>query len=206
MSPTDNSWHRAWLALGLQAPHGLQAALLQAYSEPQRHYHSLQHLQECLAHFDTALTLAQHPGEVELALWFHDAVYDPRQHDNEQRSADWAVAALQQASAPAEVQARMRRLVLATRHDTLPTEPDHCLVVDIDLTILGAPPERFAEYDRQVRAEYAWVPAPLYASKRREVLQGFLARTPIFQTEHFRQLLEAQARMNLEKMLMNTDQ
>ena len=65
----------------------LCGALLAAYAEPQRHYHSTQHLAECLHGFETVRHLAQRPAEVALALWFHDAVYDVQRHDNEAQSA-----------------------------------------------------------------------------------------------------------------------
>jgi predicted metal-dependent HD superfamily phosphohydrolase len=73
------------------------------------------------------------------------------------------------------------------------------LLVDIDLAILGADPVRFAEYDRQV-AEYAWVPRLVYGFKRKQVLRGFLDQAFIYATPHFRQLLEAQARSNLQRI------
>jgi predicted metal-dependent HD superfamily phosphohydrolase len=144
-----------------------------------------------------ALGLARHPGEVELALWFHDAVYDPKGQDNEARSADWATEALAQTGASGEVQQRVRALIMATCHDAEPDGDDARLLVDIDLAILGAEPPRFAEYDQQVRAEYRWVPGWLYRRKRKEVLAGFLARPAIYGTERFRERLEARARENL---------
>ena len=191
------SWQRAWATLGLPAPDGLMQHLLTAWAEPQRHYHTTQHLRECLAQLEPALDLATHPGEVELALWFHDAVYDPKGKDNEARSADWACQALAQAGADAAVQQRVRVLIMATCHDAEPTDPDARLLVDIDLAILGAEPARFAEYDAQVRAEYRWVPGWLYRRKRKQVLAGFLARPVIYGTERFRERLEGQARENL---------
>ena len=193
----ERSWQRAWMALGLHAPEGLLRRLLNAWGEPQRHYHSLQHLRECLALLEPALDLAEHPGEVELALWFHDAFYDPQGKANEARSADWACEALASAGAGAEVQQRVRALIMATCHDAEPTDPDARLLVDIDLAILGADPARFAEYDAQVREEYRWVPGWLYRRKRREVLAGFLARDAIFGTERFRAQFEGRARENL---------
>ena len=88
---------------------------------------------------------------------------------------------------------------MATRHEVLPEHDDARLLVDIDLAILGADPERFAEYDAQVRAEYAWVPWPIYGIKRKQVLQGFLQRQAIYATPYFHARLEQQARANLRQ-------
>lgn len=193
----ERSWQRAWTALGLNAPEGLMQRLLDAWAEPQRHYHSQQHLRECLALLEPTLDLAQHPGEVELALWFHDAVYDPQGKGNEQRSADWAIEALAEAGASGDVQQRVRALIMATCHDAESVDDDARLLVDIDLAILGSDPARFAEYDAQVRAEYRWVPGWLYPRKRKEVLAGFLARPAIYGTDRFRDRFEGRARENL---------
>lgn len=193
----ERSWRFAWAALGLVPPQGLMQRLTQAWAEPQRHYHALQHLGECLAHAEAVRSLAQQPGEVEIALWFHDAIYDPRGKDNEARSADWACQALALAGADEAVQQRVRALIMATCHDAVPTDDDARLLVDIDLAILGAGPARFAEYDQQVRAEYRWVPGWIYRSKRKEVLAGFLARPAIYSTKWFRERLEVRARENL---------
>ncbi|XXF10157.1 N-methyl-D-aspartate receptor NMDAR2C subunit [Pseudomonas sp. D2-3] len=197
MSIFQKSWTRAWSGLGLQPDANLLERLLAAYAEPQRHYHSLQHLEECLTHFDQARHLAKHPEEVEIALWFHDAVYDVRGTANEQQSTDWAVRALLAGNASRSTQNRVEQLIMATRHDAAPVDSDERLLVDIDLSILGATPERFAEYDMQVRAEYSWVPEVIYGMKRKEVLSSFLARSSIYSTPYFYGRYEAQARINL---------
>ncbi len=196
-----HAWQRTWQALGTAAPGPLLQRLLKAYAEPQRHYHTLQHLGEALALLEPALPLAQRPGEVQLALWFHDAIYDPRATDNEARSAEWAMAAMHGQGLPAESARRVQALVLATCHAARPQGVDAQLLVDADLGILAAAPQRFAEYERQVRAEYQWVPLPLYRAKRREVLQGFLDRGAIYSSAHFHERLEARARRNLEQAL-----
>nr|WP_288357875.1 N-methyl-D-aspartate receptor NMDAR2C subunit [uncultured Pseudomonas sp.] len=197
MSIFEKSWARAWSGLGLQPDASLFEALLAAYAEPQRHYHGLQHLEECLALFEQVRDLAEHPEEVEIALWFHDAVYDVRGTTNERQSADWAVRALLSCEASQPTQNRVEQLIMATRHDAAPVDGDERLLVDIDLSILGAAPERFAEYDRQIRAEYSWVPEPVYSMKRKAVLSSFLARPSIYSTAYFRERCEALARINL---------
>ncbi|MCE9658449.1 MAG: N-methyl-D-aspartate receptor NMDAR2C subunit [Burkholderiales bacterium] len=200
----QRSWRRAWRAVVAEAPQqdeALLQRLLAAYREPQRRYHTLQHLAECIARFEPVQDLAASPAEVELALWFHDAVYDVRGHGNEARSAAWARDELRAARAPAAVAARVHDLVMATRHDALPRPGDAMLVVDIDLSILGASPGRFDEYEAQIRAEYAWVDEATFRGKRRSILTAFLARPTIFGTPHFRAALEAAARANLQRSL-----
>ncbi len=197
MSIFEQSWTRAWSGLGLQPDANLFDALMAAYAQPQRHYHCLQHLEECLTHFEQVRDLAEHPEEVEIALWFHDAVYDVRGASNERQSADWAVRALLSCKASQPTQNRVEQLIMASRHDAAPVEGDERLLVDIDLSILGAAPERFAEYDRQIRAEYSWVPEPVYSMKRKAVLSSFLTRPRIYSTPYFHERFEAQARVNL---------
>ena len=196
------SWQRAWQGLGATPPAGLLPALLAAYAEPQRRYHTQQHLAECLVHFEAVQNQAQRPAELELALWFHDAVYDVKAKDNELRSAQSAAQALGEAVlTESSLGGRVHELIMATRHEALPEHDDARLLVDIDLAILGADPERFAEYDTQVRAEYAWVPWPIYGIKRRQVLQGFLQRSAIYATPYFHTRLEQQARTNLHRSM-----
>ncbi|MCC2677150.1 MAG: hypothetical protein K0R58_4097, partial [Ramlibacter sp.] len=161
-------------------------------------YHTLQHLRECLAHFEAASSLAPRPAEVEAALWFHDAVYDPKARDNEQRSADWAARSLLAADCEAGVAERVRALVLATDGHAASDDPDTQLLLDVDLAILGAAPARFAEYERQVRAEYAHVPEAEFRARRAEVLAAFLARPRIYLTPAFHDALEERARGNLQ--------
>jgi predicted metal-dependent HD superfamily phosphohydrolase len=171
--------------------------LKRAYSEPQRKYHTTQHLTECIATVEPHLGLADHPAEVEIALWFHDAIYELKGKDNEARSAAWATAELTAAGVDPRAIERVRQLVMATRHTALPEGTDQQLLVDVDLSILGAPRSRFIEYEEQVREEYKWVPGFLFRRKRRHLLKEFLARDPIFNTPTLRSRLEDQARANL---------
>ena len=140
-----------------------------------------------------------------LAGFYHDAVYDIGRADNEERSARWAHEALVGAGAPQAAAERVAALVLATRHAAPATGPDARLVVDIDLAILGAPEERFAQYERQIRAEYAAVPQSLFREKRRAVLRSFIQRPHIYATHHFRQALEARARAQLARAIVADD-
>jgi predicted metal-dependent HD superfamily phosphohydrolase len=193
-----DSWNRSWTELGASTPpSAVHAQLLSRYGEPHRAYHTLQHLQECLALRQEMAAPCSSTAEIDIALWFHDAIYEPSRNDNEARSADWLDAVSIEAGVTGDVRNRLHSLVMVTRHSAMPATPDEAMLVDIDLAILGAPPERFAEYEAQVRQEYRWVPEWLYRRKRREILAGFLDRDTIYSTAAGRQRFEAQARRNL---------
>lgn len=195
-------WHQAWQALTPEpAPRLLYETLLACYGEPHRAYHTLQHLDECLALLETVKEQCQHPGEVALALWFHDAIYDTGRGDNEQQSADWLAREAQALGVAKPAIARMVSLVMATRHDAQTPVGDAQLLVDIDLAILGASAQRFAEYEQQVRQEYQWVPDAVFRQKRAAILQGFLARRPLYGSEIMQFRLEMAARCNLQASL-----
>lgn len=193
----DDAWH------GIGTP-GSDAAVLDSllarYGEPQRHYHTIRHLEECFARVETARARMTDPGAVVLALLYHDAVYDPRASDNEARSAELAVAEMRRRGASGAAAERVRELILATRHAESPPTTEAALLVDIDLGILAADEIRFDEYERDVRSEYAWVPGLLFRRKRREVLRGFLARPRIFTSGAF-DADEARARANLTRSI-----
>lgn len=159
----------------------------------------MQHLRECIASFSSVAHLAERPAEVEAALWFHDAVYALRAGDNEEQSARLAQSALRACGVSIATTDRIAQLVLATKHTALPSLPDAQLLVDIDLSILGAPVARFGEYEHQIREEYAFVTESVFKAKRGEVLQAFLARPRIYSTEHFHARLEQTARDNIAR-------
>ena len=204
-SALAQTWDVAWSELGRPVPSGLRGELQVAWSEPHRHYHDARHLGECLALWSRWQAQAEHPGEVAIALWFHDAVYDPKASGNELRSAAWAARGLLKAGLASETAQRVRDLVMATRHDMWIDAPpqgrDVQLILDIDLAILGAPGERFERYDKDVRKEYAWVPGFRYRSLRAHVLQVFLERPQLYHGAAAVDLLEAQAHINLAAAL-----
>jgi predicted metal-dependent HD superfamily phosphohydrolase len=197
------SWRRLWGELGAGTINGgLLNQLLAAYSEPHRRYHTLQHLREGLAHFEAASMLARRPAEVELALWFHDAVYDPRRGDNEARSAQWARDSVLAAGCPADTADRVAALVQATAHHTQGSDdPDTQLLLDIDLSILGAAPARFDAYEQDVRAEYAHVDEAAFKAGRASFVRALLALPRLYATDAFHDALEPRARANLQRSL-----
>jgi predicted metal-dependent HD superfamily phosphohydrolase len=195
-------WRQMWKGFGIAASDEvLFRDLIARYSERHRKYHTVQHLEECFDKLQELRADAVHPEEIELALWFHDAIYDVKRQDNEERSADWARDTVLAAGLSAAIAERVHALVMVTRHNAVPRAVDERILVDVDLSILGAEQERFDEYERQVREEYSWVPDLLFRSKRRKILEEFLERPAIFNTERFRTSYEAQARQNLARSI-----
>jgi predicted metal-dependent HD superfamily phosphohydrolase len=195
-------WRRSWRELGQPAAdEALFRRLVDCWSEKHRHYHTMQHLGECLDLFEKVRGTAQRPGEIELALWFHDAFYDPKRDDNEERSAQWARDCVLEAGLPVDIADRLHALVLATRHEAVPEDADAQLLVDVDLAILGSDAARFDESDEQIRLEYAHVPEDEYRAGRRRVLGEFLARPRLYSTDYFYSRYERQARENLSRTL-----
>lgn len=194
-------WRAAFGPLNLALPLECEFTdLLDRYREPHRAYHTVQHLDECFREFEVARASADSPSAVALALFYHDAIYDTHAHDNEEKSAELARQMLARQGAESALLQHITDLILVTRHAALPETPDQKLVVDIDLSILGAPKDRFDEYEQQVRREYSWVDESIFRSVRRKILEEFLARPAIYSTPPF-QRLERSARENLTRSI-----
>jgi predicted metal-dependent HD superfamily phosphohydrolase len=190
-------WHTTCEACGFAGSSRDYRRIIRAWSSWGRHYHTLAHLDACLKEFDGVRNLALRPGEVELALWFHDAVYSTRRFDNEARSATFAAGLMARGGAESTAVERVRAAILATRHrDAEPTD-DAALVVDIDLSILGQSALVYQEFEHNVRREYWWVPRRRYVAGRCAILKSFLDRTAIYRLSDFRARYEARARLNL---------
>ncbi|MCS7194534.1 MAG: hypothetical protein NZ849_06425 [Meiothermus sp.] len=183
-------WDALWLLLGQGSSQ--QAALLDElltrYAEPQRYYHNLAHLEHLLG------LLPQDP-RLELAAWFHDAVYDPTRTDNEEESARLAQKRLAALGLSQELIGEVLRIVRATRTHRA-EDPLTALFLDADLAILGADPKTYARYAQAIRKEYSWLPEVVFRQRRAELLRDFLSRPRIYQTKRFAGL-EGAARQNL---------
>ncbi|MFJ4756070.1 hypothetical protein [Streptomyces sp. NPDC088763] len=184
------------------APEPYGDALLKRWSEPQRRYHTVDHLAAVLEHVDVLAEYATDVEAVRLAAWFHDAVYLPERSTNEERSARLAERALPEAGVPAERTAEVARLVrLTVTHDPEPGDLNGEVLCDADLAILAAPPSAYAAYTAAVREEYHFVPNDAFRAGRADVLRQLLALPGLFRTPYGRERWEATARYNLTSEL-----
>lgn len=167
--------------------------LLAAYRAEGRSYHDARHLSEVLDRLDE---LGCGDVVVLLAAWFHDAVYDAQPGD-EERSAQWAERAL-----PSALAGEVARLVRVTAaHAPAPDDLAGQQLCDADLAILASPVERYEQYARDVRQEYAAVPDADFALGRGAILADLLDRPQLFHSELARSRWEAAARANVSAEL-----
>lgn len=172
------------------------------YAAPDRHYHGQRHIDLLLALHAELRPALSAPDAVELAIWYHDAIYDPRRTDNEAESAALLRTDLQGLADPTLI-AHAATLILATHTHHVPPglapglASDCAHFLDMDLSILGADAETFAWYDAAIRREYAHIPEPQWRQRRPAILAGFLARDRLYLTEHLHARLDARARANL---------
>ena len=199
----DNLAHltERWNAL-LPGAAALGVELLDRYQHVGRRYHDTRHLVEVLRHIDELGSGADDRRAVELAGWFHDAVYDPSRTDNEEASARFAEDALPAYEVGPLTVAQVARLVrLTAGHDPEKGDRDGAVLCDADLAILAADSLRYAEYVQDVRAEYHRVSEHTFRERRAEILRSLLQRPTVFRTADGIRRWEAKARRNVEREL-----
>ena len=174
------------------------------YSRPDRFYHTLAHVAAMLR---TVSVLQRHeaavdPAAVQFAVWFHDATYDARAADNEEKSAEYAAVTLDALGVPEHRSRTVQRLILATKMHQAEMEDKDCqTLLDADLAVLGASFAEYEAYTQAVRREYAWVSEPAWRAGRARVLESFLRRPGIYYTPTMRDAREDAAQQNLRREL-----
>jgi len=168
------------------------------YEGGSRVYHGVFHIDQGLEEFDQVRHLSEHPEELTIAWYLHDAMYDTRKKDNEEQSAELARLMMSKSRVPEDKIQRVLRIIQITDHKTPPKNIDEKLAVDIDLSIFGQSKEKYDWYSEGIRKEYFWVPKEQFKQGRKLVLQTFLDRNRIYYTDYFKNKYESQARINLE--------
>jgi predicted metal-dependent HD superfamily phosphohydrolase len=175
------------------------AVLLNGYSEKHRFYHNLSHVHALLFLAADFREIFSDYDCVRLAIWFHDAIYEPQRNDNESESAKLAVTHLSRFGLAKNKIQKVEEMILATaRHEASELDFDGKLFLDLDLSILGADEEIYKKYSQAIRCEYSFVPQVLYSEGRKKILENFLRREFIYFTGEMRFRFEAAARVNIE--------
>lgn len=173
--------------------------LVHHYTQGQRHYHNLAHVQDILDTL-TAFATDQHTlPTLKLAAWFHDAIYDSHANDNETKSAELAETMLTELGLPAGAINEVSRLIRLTQTHTTPlTDHNGLLLLDADLAPFAHPPDQFNQNSHNIRREYAWVPEPQYRQERIRILKTFQDRDRLYYTPQLFAQLEQKARQNIQ--------
>jgi predicted metal-dependent HD superfamily phosphohydrolase len=168
------------------------------YGEAHRSYHTFEHLAEMFKVASKLADSATDMGAVQLAIWFHDAVYDPRARDNEERSAQLAFEWLRSLGVRDEALAQVAAMIRMTAHSNFSdVDANTAVLLDADLAILSAEERRYQRYAADIRREYAWVEDSAYRVGRIKVLESFLHRPRIYRTTRMYEVAEQLARRNL---------
>jgi predicted metal-dependent HD superfamily phosphohydrolase len=177
--------------------------LITAYSGPGRHYHTLAHIEHLLRLSNEHAAVLQSKLVVDLAVFYHDIVYQVPATDNEHQSAVLAAKRLRSLGMPEAITREVCVFIEATKtHEPVETEhlEDLCYFLDFDMCILAADWEIYLSYIHNVREEYRFYPDELYRPGRAGFLRQTLAKAHFFYTPAFRKL-EQQARQNMEREL-----
>ena len=169
------------------------------YTQTHRAYHNLMHIEDVLLRIEELTPPKEHELALALAAWFHDAVYQPDRDDNEERSAYVAYDALEQVGGSPALMAEVVRLIRITAgHSAADDDIAGAVLCDADLSILGAPREKYVQYAQAIRQEYIHVPVAEYNVGRAGALRAFVQRKHIYRTPYAREHWEARARENIE--------
>lgn len=174
------------------------------YCEPQRVYHTLDHIYQLFVQFERIKHDLDEPHLIALALYYHDVIYTPTRTDNELKSADYAREHVGPYLSKTQYQQLYDLIMMTASHQLDDTATDDkrsdaAYMLDMDLSILGAPWHLYELYAQAVRQEYAHVPATRYRNGRTALLKALLTRPQLYLTEYYHERLEAQARDNITR-------
>jgi len=167
--------------------------------EQNRQFHNIGHIDDCLSRFDEVARHLDDPDAVELALWYHDAVYVPGDATNERNSA--ALFLTHAAGARPSLRRRVTALILTTRRNRTPRSNDCKFIDDIDLAGFGSPWEEFMHNGGLLRREFATQSDPDYYRGLTAFLTSLRRRPRFFRTDWFAKRYESQAHANLTRLL-----
>ncbi|CAN5681198.1 hypothetical protein BH10BDE1_BH10BDE1_00110 [soil metagenome] len=186
----------------------LATDVVASYEDGTRHYHNLSHIHHCLEALDQIKARSANPNltdhdaaTIELALWYHDIIYQPFSKTNERDSAERLFRELSNYKTDLRFKLANEMILASANH--LAAEPSTeavALFLDLDMGILGQQPKDYQAYARNIRLEYAKVPALLFYRGRKKLLKNWISQ-PIYRTNYFKEHFEAQAKQNLKNEL-----
>ncbi len=170
------------------------------YSEPGRHYHTPKHIEHCLEQFDLAADGMDDADAVEVAIWFHDLIFDTSAKDNELKSARRFIELADDSMDP-EFKTRVYDLIMVTAAPRLPKTNDQGFMLDIDLSSFGLPWDEMVRDSAAVRQECSDLTDAEFFPGQRAFLESLVNRKHFYCTQYFRSRIEGTARSNIRRYL-----
>ena len=168
------------------------------YQSNGRYYHNLSHIEELLAYFNEYNSNIKYKNEILFAIFYHDIIYDPKNKNNEEKSAEFAKKELQKLNIQDTIIKQIYNYIVATKHHNNPTKDnDLNYFLDFDMAILAKNSSDYIKYSKQIRKEYSIYPDFMYRKGRKKALQHFLKQDKIYKTDIFYTLYEEKARKNI---------
>ncbi len=212
----ESRWEQLWQRIGAKGDSTkIYDIILKRYPEPHRHHHGMSHLAHCFNVFDNSRHLCNNPDRIEYDIFMHDLIYniladnlgdnpdygklETYASDNEELSAEFAYQVLEDSDVSAISSKLVKEDILASKHSSIPENPDTKLFLDIDTVVLGSPPAEYDQFEYDIRQEFNMVPEQLFRDARSNILKGFLKRKSIYLTEAFEREYGVQARKNIER-------
>jgi predicted metal-dependent HD superfamily phosphohydrolase len=190
------------LASRLSLDESVYRRLADGYSEPHRDYHAMDHVLEMLDCLEQSGDLVEDRDVMELAVWFHDVVYDSTApHGGNETASAELLAEL--CSGPAVSPAYA--IIEHSSHHGPSDDPDTRLFCDLDLYRLAGSYETFLQHGEAVRREYAWIDDAAWKAGRTKFMARLQERPSIYQTDYWRDRLESQAQSNIARLLAEAE-
>ncbi len=201
----ENRWNDLFTTQDSTIVSELYSNLIQKYNEGNRHYHRIEHIQDCFEKFDYIKENLSDQNNVALAIWFHDVIYTAQDNENEYQSALYARHCLKKLNFDSISILKIERLILLTKHPSFPITNDDKYLLDIDLSILGSEPTKYEQYSAAIRKEYQHVPLELYRDTRKKILKSIIDKNSIFETEYFISKFQHQAIENVTREILSLE-
>jgi len=200
-----SSFKKAWTKIGGTNSETVFELLIEQHQKPKRKYHNITHVSYMLQGFKNACSKIPYNETIEIAIWFHDAIYDPLKEDNEEQSAELAYNQCILNNIEEKIANNIKQLIMATKHGLIkPKNTEEKIIADLDLAVLGLDFQTFKKYGKAIKEEFTIINEKEYNKIQLKMLNDFLKQKELFHTEYFKNKYEKQARQNLKQAIEET--
>lgn len=181
----------------LDAAYAIAHCLFARMNDFRLHYHTPIHI---LSIFDFArehkISLQHHET---LAIWFHDAIYEPTNKNNEERSTDFMIALVSE-YIPYEKYSAAANIIEDTARHLEPLQYNSSdLVLDLDISNFACDCVEHLTANEAIRREFSQYSDLEFLKGRLDFLQKFLAKGFIYRTPIFKEKFETKAITNIQE-------